>query len=334
MKILAVAGAQGALIHRSKKYLIANVEPRSVFHTKNEEQWKLNFGEIPFVRSLEELPKDIKNIDFIVGSPSCGHSSRFSYSRKKSLGKPKEDPTLNLFIDSIIKFKPKGFIMENLPKLLELFPISEWEQILPDYRFIAHCHPVSIFGNSQVNRKRLVLIGIKKGLPSLFYNSFERINPLKKKNLLKVCQINPREELNHREDLNKKLAMYYYSDKSRTTLTVKEIQKLWKGEFKDESMWPMHGHKMKNLPGVYKNRPNDYPKTLRPSNRQFNPNGLPMGLDEFRIIMGFPESYKIYFDESNKTYWLNKGRNALAKGSVYEVGKWIYKRLKQLNNGH
>lgn len=333
MKILAVAGAQGALIHRSKKYLIGNVEPRSVFHTKKEEQWKLNFGEIPFVRTLKELPENIKNIDFIVGSPSCGHSSRFSYSRKKSLGEPKEDPTLNLYIEAVLKFKPNGFLMENLPKLLELFPIKEWENVLPDYEFIAHCHPVSIFGNSQVNRKRLVLIGIKKGLPREFRKPFEEIIPVDKKELLRVAQINPRKKFNYKEDRNKKLAMYYYSDKSKRSLTVREVKKLWNGEFKDESMWPMHGHKMRNLPGVYKNRPNDYPKTLRPSNRQFNHKGYPMGLDEFRIIMGFPESYQIYFDKNDKTYWLNKGRNTFAKGSVYEVGIWFYKQLKKLDNG-
>ena len=55
LKVLGICGAQGALLYPLKKYLIGNVEPRAVFHTKKEEQWKLNFGEIPFVRSLESL---------------------------------------------------------------------------------------------------------------------------------------------------------------------------------------------------------------------------------------------------------------------------------------
>lgn len=82
--ILGVDAAQGALLFPFKESgfeIIANVEPRAVFHSKKEEQWKLNFGDIPFVRSLEEVKNS--KIDLILGSPSCGHSSVFSYSRKK-----------------------------------------------------------------------------------------------------------------------------------------------------------------------------------------------------------------------------------------------------------
>ena len=86
---------------------------------------------------------------------------------------------------------------------------------------------------------------------------------------------------------------------------------------------------MKTLPGVYRNRLEAPPLTLRPSNRQFNPEGYPMGLEEFRVIMGFPKKFKVYYEKSNPTYWLNKGRNALSKGAVYEVGLWFKKCLKK-----
>ena len=99
MNVLGICGAQGALLFEFKEHLIANVEPRAVFHSKKEEQWKLNFGDIPFVRSLEEVKNS--KIDLILGSPSCGHSSVFSYSRKKSLGKPREDVTLNRPVHSL-----------------------------------------------------------------------------------------------------------------------------------------------------------------------------------------------------------------------------------------
>lgn len=73
----------------------------------------------------------------------------------------------------------------------------------------------------------------------------------------------------------------------------------------------MKNTKMKTLPGVYRNRKNSYPLTVRPSNRQFNPNGGIMGLEEYRIIMGFPKRFKVYMDTENLNYWLNKGRNTL-----------------------
>lgn len=328
MTVLGICGAQGALLFEFKKHLIANVEPRAVFHSKGEPQWKLNFGDIPFVKTLEEVKTN--KVDIIIGSPSCGHSSVFSYSRKKSLGKPREDATLNLYLSSVLKFNPSIFMLENLPRLLELIPIGEFKGVLPQYHLTVHCHSVSVFGNSQMSRKRLILIGVRKDSkidPHIFDHTFRVTKP---KNL---CELKKkvRKELNFRESDDKKLAMYHYEDKTRTTLTVKQVRKLWKTEFKNDYKWPMRTQKMKTLPGVYRNRKKSYPLTVRPSSRQFNPHGRIMGLEEYRVIMGFPKIFRVYFDNDNPTYWLNKGRNTLTKGSVYEVGIWLKMCLKKAN---
>lgn len=334
IKVLGVCGAQGALLFPLKRYLIGNVEPRAVFHSSGEEQWYANFDEIPFVREIEQLPseflKESAYPDVIVGSPSCGHSSVFSYSRKKSLGQPREDVCLSLFLTSIKKFKPKVFVMENLPKLMDLIPREEWEQNLPEYRLIVHCHSVVDFGNSQKSRKRLLLVGVRKDVSDKVFQNFSKIYSVRRSKPMKFREIfgKVRENLNFRDADNRKMSMYKYWDESKTTLTVAEIRKLWTGKFKNEYKWPMKGHRMRTLPGVYRNRWNAYPLTIRPSSRQFNPNGNPMGLEEFRIIMGFPKRYRVYFDDSNPTYWLNKGRNALSKGSVYECGIWVKRCLR------
>ena len=328
VKVLGVCGAQGALLFPLRKYLMGNVEPRAVFHSRNEEQWRLNFGKIPFVRSLDRLK--IEDVDVILGSPSCGHSSVFSYSRKKSLGKPREDECLSLFLSSVKQFKPKIFVMENLPKLMDLIPLEEWYQNLPGYRLIVHCHSVIDFGNSQKSRKRLLLVGIRKDIPDEVSRNFSKVFNVRFNRPFKVRDIPKKidKSLNFTDEDDRKMSMYKYWDPTRTTLTVKEIRELWTGKFKKEYKWPMNGHKMKTLPGVYRNRPNAYPLTIRPSSRQFNPAGNPMGLEEFRVIMGFPRKYLVYFDEAKPVYWLNKGRNALSKGSVYECGIWVKRCLK------
>lgn len=123
--------------------------------------------------------------------------------------------------------------------------------------------------------------------------------------------------------------MYHYKDPSKTTLTVAQVRKLWKTEFKNDYKWPMRTQKMKTLPGVYRNKKYSAPLTVRPSSRQFNPHGRIMGLEEYRVIMGFPKEFKVFFDPKNPTYWLNKGRNTLTKGSVYEVGLWFKECLKK-----
>lgn len=335
IKVLGICGAQGALLFPVRKYLIGNVEPRGVFHSPKEEQWRTNFGETPFVRALEQLPEAVLKSDLcdlvILGSPSCGHSSVFSYSRKKSLGQPREDACLSLFLSSVKQLKPKVFVMENLPKLLDLIPFEEWEQNLREYRLISHCHSVIDFGNSQKSRKRLLLVGVRKDVPEKIFDSFSKVYSVRKSKPMKFREISEkiREDLNFRDADDRKMSMYRYWDETKTTLTVAEIRKLWTGKFKKEYKWPMKGHRMRTLPGVYRNRPDAYPLTIRPSSRQFNPDGNPMGLEEFRVIMGFPKRYKVYFDKSKPTYWLNKGRNALSKGSVYECGIWIKQCLKE-----
>lgn len=326
MRILGVCAAQGALLFSLRKYVIGNIEPRAVFHTKNEEQWKLNFKDTPFER-CDSIFKN-SEVDVIIGSPSCGHSSVFSYSRKKSLGEPKTDPTLNLYLDCVKKFKPKIFLLENLPKLMDLIPQPEWEYNLPDYELIVHCHSVIVFGNSQQSRKRLILIGIRKD-SGINKKYFKRIYPVSKPLKNEEILGKVRHTVNYRENDDKKLAMYHFNDKTKQGLTVSQVRKLWNTEFKDNYKWPMKTLKMKTLPGVYRNRLNTYPLTARPSSRQFNFYGEIMGLEEYRIIMGFPKKFRIFFDESERGYWLNKGRNTLTKGSVFEVGKWFGKQLKK-----
>lgn len=333
LKILGVCQGQGALLFPLKKYVVGNIEPRGCFHTPKEEQWKINFGEIPFVRSYEEFIKHYEGkIDVILSSANCGASSVLSYSRKKSLGKPKEDATITLLIEMIKLYKPKLFILENLPRLLDLFPLTEWEEILPDYEFIVHNHSVMEFGNSQKSRKRLILIGFKKKLSSKFKNVFTNVfqvnTPKFTRELLECSR--QYTIFNYHEANNKKVPMYDYREKEKGNLTLKQIKKLWTTDFKDHYKWPVNSARMKTLPGVYRNHLDKYPMTVRPSSRQFNPDGSIMGIRDYLVIQGFPNKFKVYIDEDNLGYWINKARIALTKGPVYEIGLWIKKNLSKI----
>ena len=320
--VLGVCGGNGVLLYPFKKRLVGNVEPRGCFHTKNEEQWKLNFGDfIPITRDLEKFKG--MPIDIIMGSPSCGHSSVFRYSRSKKLGKPKEDKSLNLFLYSILLFKPKLFLLENLPKLLDNIPISEWEENFPDYNIIIHTRSVFDFGNSQKSRKRLILVGVNKSLGNA-YQYFSKVFTCSYYHRLIVSDIEKlaKGKTNYRNSIKKKVAMYDYR-KDKKNLTLKQVRKLWKKDFKNEYKWPIKTKKMRTLPGVYRNNPTKYPMTVRPSDRQFNSQGKQLGLEEIRIIMGIPPKFKIFIDKSKKDYWVNKGRITLTKGAVYEIGLWF-----------
>lgn len=333
LRILGVCQGQGALLFPLKKYVVGNIEPRGCFHTPREEQWKLNFGNIPFERTYEEFTKYYTGkVDVILSSANCGASSVLSYSRKKSLGKPKEDPTITLLIEMVTLYRPKIFILENLPRLLDLFPLSEWEALFPHYEFIIHNHSVMEFGNSQKSRKRLVLIGLKKVTASKYKKAFTNIfqvnTPKLTRELLECAREYP--ILNYSEPLSKKVPMYDYRAKEKGNLNLQQIQKLWTTDFKDEYKWPINSAKMKTLPGVYRNHPDKYPMTVRPSSRQFNPDGSIMGVRDYLVIQGFPKKFRIYIDEDNLGYWINKARVAITKGPVYEIGLWIKKNLHNL----
>ena len=86
---------------------------------------------------------------------------------------------------------------------------------------------------------------------------------------------------------------------------------------------------MSTLPGVYRLEDDKPPLTLRPSDRQFRPDGYPLGIKDFKAIMGFPENYRVFirgfatWDPKTYHYWLNKARYTLSKGSVYEISIWF-----------
>ena len=327
LSVLGICAGQGALLFPFRKQLIGNIEPRAVFHTKNEEQWKLNFGEIPFWR--RELPENLSP-DIIVSSPDCGASSTMRLSKVKKLGKPEKNASLNLVIEGIKVYKPKIFFLENVPRLINLIPEEVWKDTFKEYKLVCHCRSASDYGNSQVSRKRLIIIGIKKSCKN-YLNTFNEVfqvkNPKNSRGLLKTPSGN-----NYMIPLNKTLAMYDYRKlPKKINLTVKEIQKLWTTDFSKEKKWPIKTAKMSTLPGVYKLEWDKAPLTLRPADRQFRPDGWPLGIEDFKNIQGFPKRFKIFMNEENYLYWLNKARYTIAKGAVYEMGIWFKKCLKYEN---
>lgn len=324
LKILGICAGQGALLFPWRKQLLGNIEPRAVFHTQNEEQWRLNFGEIPFLRN--ELPEKL-HPDIILSSPDCGASSTMRLSKAKELGNPEKNKSIQLVIEGIMKYQPKVFMIENVPRLMNLMQEKIWQEALPNYNISFKVNSVSDFGNSQVSRKRLIIIGIKNTAKS-YINCFDIIfsvnTPKLSRFILEAANTQPL------IPFDKVLAMYDYRKlPKKKNLTVKEIQHLWTHDFKDEKKWPIKTAKMQTLPGVYKLDPDKPPLTLRPADRQFRPDGLPLGIQDFKNIQGFPKRFQIYLPEENYLYWLNKARYTIAKGAVYEVGIWFKKCIRK-----
>lgn len=330
LKVLGVCAGQGALLFPFRKHLIGNIEIRGVFHTPGEEQWKANFGDIPFHKGfcLQEFDK---KVDIILSSPDCGHSSVMRLSKVKKLGNPKDNRSLNLVIAAILEYKPKIFLIENLPRLLSLLSRDFFEKTFKDYKLIFHERSVSDYGNSQVSRKRLIILGVHKKTGKKYLNAFDEVFQVKTPKLTRDLLFVSPYGSNYNIPIEKTLAMYDYRKlPEKKNLTVEKIQLLWNSDFKNEKKWPIKTAKMSTLPGVYRLELDKAPLTLRPANRQFRPDGYPLGILDFKAIMGFPKAYKIFMDEGNYLYWLNKARYTIAKGSVYEISVWFKRCLKKV----
>ena len=331
MNVLGISAGQGALLFPFRKHLLGNIEPRGVFHTPGEEQWKANFKDVPFYKGycLQEFDE---KIDIIISSPDCGASSIMRLSKVKEWGKPKDNRSLNLVIEGINYYKPKIFLIENLPRLLSLLPNEYLQEAFKDYKLIFHERSVSDYGNSQVSRKRLVIVGIHKKTGKKYLNAFNEVFQVKTPTITRELLFESPYGSNYNIPIEKTLAMYDYRKlPAKKNLTVRKIQLLWNSDFKNEKKWPIKTAKMSTLPGVYRLELDKAPLTLRPADRQFRPDGYPLGILDFKAIMGFPKAYKIFMDEGNYLYWLNKARYTIAKGSVYEVGIWFKKCLKTIS---
>lgn len=328
--VLGVCAGQGALLFPFRKHLLGNIEPRGVFHTPGEEQWKANFKDVPFYKGycLQEFDE---KVDIIISSPDCGASSIMRLSKVKELGKPKDNRSLSLVIEGINYYKPKIFLIENLPRLLSLLPNEYLQEAFKDYKLIFHERSVSDYGNSQVSRKRLVIVGIHKKTGKKYLNAFNEVFQVKTPTITRELLFESPYGSNYNIPIEKTLAMYDYRKlPAKKNLTVRKIQLLWNSDFKNEKKWPIKTAKMSTLPGVYRLELDKAPLTLRPADRQFRPDGYPLGILDFKAIMGFPKAYKIFMDEGNYLYWLNKARYTIAKGSVYEISVWFKRCLKKV----
>lgn len=324
MKILGINGGNGVILYPMRKYLMGNVEIRSNFKTPGDVQWKLNFNNVPLVTEPEKMI-NFDNPDVIIGAPNCGHSSMLAYSRAKMTSDPMKDESFELFLIGLSYYRPKIFLMENLPKSLDMVNEDVWQKSLWDYRLLFHIRPVSDWGNSQKTRERLILIGLNKtyfgeNLKNVQYH-FSKVYKL---NELKVCKdllANLPEDGNFREDITDVITMY-----SGFKISLKEAQKFWL-ENPTLKRWPVNDKKFTTAPGVYRNLDNDYPAVARKANRQFNAQGLQMSPRELARIQGVPDTFKIYTDPNRKTFTINKGRTTVTKTPPYEIARWFYRQL-------
>lgn len=361
LKVLGVCSGVGASIftfHKRKNFeVIGSVEPRTVFHTKKEEQWKLNFDHLPFERSITPKIRKLKP-DIIIGHPDCGDSSVLRMSRAKKKGNVGENSSVLLFFESINHYRPSMFLLENLPGFLKTYTENRMNDILDErYELCILQGSVAMFGNSQVSRNRLVVIGIQKWdihhskcyrklfeilclaqTQSQSQNLNMEFRSLNAYGLLVPFHPLPAKsfEIDHSENLEighyreplEKMTNLYHTPTNRRQITYSEASLIWQQLPESCQRWPVGG-KMKNQPGVSRHSASKPPLTVRKQNRQFGTHNLVLSPREMANIQGFPISFRLFVDLDQRVYWLNKNRVAVTKTCPYEIPLWFKRVIKQ-----
>lgn len=346
LRVLGVCSGNGVCLYPFKLNpnfkLLGNIECRSIFYTKEQKQWKANFGNKPMVKSLKDF-KSPKKVDIIIGHPDCGDSSVLRMSRAKKSGNPKENASIKLFVESIKLFSPTYFLLENLPGFLKSYPITELSNhIFQDYHLKAFVVPVSEFGNSQISRVRLVMVGCLKDQGPLNWE-LGKVGTGLDKVLTSRCgkySYTPAEyfELGEPEQINlghireplDKLTNLYLPNGVRK-ISYRQSRDRWMQLGPKAQRWPVGGV-MNNQPGVTRNTVGNPPLTVRKQNRQFGTTGLVLSPREMANIQGVPLCFKIFVDLNQRVYWLNKARASVTKCAVYEVGVWFMRCIMEIRS--
>ena len=337
-KVLGISSGGGVSLYPFKKYLIGNIEGRAIFHTPGNKQWKENFKGIPLYRQIHQDYIPEFSPDVVISSPDCGSGSVLRFSRAKKLGDHKKNDSLSMFFSGIVYWQPKFFLFENLEGLFKSFERGDFYYILDNYRLIEHVAPVTMWGNSQIHRKRLIIVGIRKDLNPKIDRYF-KLPDYRDRN--KTCD-QLYGDLDNIRDFNTSVSTAHIRESILSEITIyagkkmsiTQIRDHWQTELKNKKRWEVTDRKFKNAPGVYRNRKNDYPATARKANRQFDHNGLMLSPRQLARIQGVPDEFKIMINPSNLNYWINKGRALVTKTPPMEISQWFKRKLdKTLKRG-
>jgi site-specific DNA-cytosine methylase len=327
-KVIGISSGIGVSLWPFREYTIGNVEMRAIFHSPKEDQWKANFPKTPLYRDLPEVEADI-----IISSPDCGSGSILRMSRSKSYGDHKQNDSLTLFFAAVVKYRPKFFLFENLDGLFKSYPEEEFDWMLKGYRLIKHSAPVSFWGNSQINRHRLVIVGIREDITENVDKYF-RLPDYRDK--CQTCKelygdLEPNNlsfELGHIRESQTEMCTIHAGRK----LPIHDITRIWQTELKGEKRWKVVGRKFTTAPGVYRNTKLSYPATARKANRQFDHHGLMLTPRQLARIQGVPDEFELVVKSEKANYWINKARAAVTKTPPMEISYWFRKKVDRAFN--
>ena len=181
LKVFNIYGGVGSMSIPSQELgmkVVGNFETRKYFYQTNDYTGETTFSRYfnaPMFADMEkakiELGDDLKDLDIVFAHPACGANSPIRATSKERLLREGDNVRLGDMpktAELICDLQPKFFVIDNLPPIVSFFTAKHWNDIFPGYdiffEYISNYH----YGNSQLKRRRLFIIGAKKEFKYVF----------------------------------------------------------------------------------------------------------------------------------------------------------------------
>lgn len=171
---MGLTGGIGSMLVGAKRAgfrVVGNIEWRDYYRfmlTPGDNTFVRNYPGAFMARGPDDVPKDLipSTIDYAVGHPECGMYSLLSaplVNRSKGFETRKSDVSdIPLFLQYVAEFKPRFFLMDDLPNSFAALPMSEYIELLPEYDLFPEWISNWAYGNIQKHRNRMFIVGALK----------------------------------------------------------------------------------------------------------------------------------------------------------------------------
>ena len=311
--------------------ILGNVEWRRYYNTGTFEK----YFKAPFTEDYEDI-KHLKGANIVMVHDDCGEFSGLNLL-KESQNKSDEEKMgmIPTTVKAIQDIKPDFFAMDNLPKMLTLLPIQWWLDKFPKYdlhfEWVSNHH----YGNPQIYRKRLFVIGSKKKYKWKFIPD-EVPQEVDLEDRLKGCEYLPNHIFPDPSDRIKNHFKIYdprNPDKEYNTHGERAefIMSMPPEEKRRGLLYnsPVYGPRIR--PGTSPLR-KDFAPVLSATNRLFHFNtGYQLTIRERARIQGFPDNFEFVLKPAD--YWNGKGFKQTGKSMPVEFTTYLTKQFVRALQG-